>query len=90
LPAAFSKLRRWRRGCSREWCKRGNRPRARATRVVIWTIRRVELGRWRIELTDRGRTVITLELFDGGGHVESMGLWRISGCVVGIVEAGSG
>lgn len=54
-----------------------------------WTLRPLDLGRWRLELAD-ARVPVALEWYEGGGYVASYGVWRVAGRAVRVVEAGSG
>lgn len=53
-----------------------------------WTATPLDLGRTAFEVTTPLGTRIRLELFDGGGFVASIGVWRIAGWVARIAEAG--
>lgn len=55
-----------------------------------WTIRVLELGRTACELILEDGIVLCLEVYDGGGHVASHGLWRIGGKLAAIVGSFDG
>ena len=54
-----------------------------------WTVRPLDLGRTAVDLRAELGARIRLEVYDGGGHVHSHGIWRVDGKLVLIVEAGS-
>jgi hypothetical protein len=56
----------------------------------LWTVRQLELGRHAFEIVHPSGVLIRLEVFDGGGFVGTVGMWRFAGKLVRIEEAGEG